>query len=266
MFGINLFGLIILFSLIGYLIGNILFGLLLSKLKHVDLRKMGSGNVGATNTLRIMGKTSGIFVLLFDFSKSIISCIICLLIYKNIFWNISDSNYEYSKFGILIYISGFFAIVGHCYPIMYIYSLFKTKFNFEESKKFSGGKGVSTAAGYIAIISPWLFFICFIIFFSIVFTTRYVSLSSISTSIAIMIFPLVPQLDYLYILNLFDSNIINVPSINRAFEINNILNYDNYWWYIFGIWLMLSLSGSLVIYRHKANIKRLLKKQESKIF
>ncbi|MEC7926216.1 MAG: glycerol-3-phosphate 1-O-acyltransferase PlsY [Actinomycetota bacterium] len=102
-----------------YLIGSINFAYLVSKLKGIDIKDLGSGNPGSSNVLRTMGKKYAIFVLFGDMLKGFIPVIIGL-------------NYDYSL------ILGFVAVIGHCYPIFY---------------KFKGGKGVATYFGvYLAYI------------------------------------------------------------------------------------------------------------------
>lgn len=261
-----IFGLTLLFILVGYCIGSILFGQIFSKLKNIDLRSQGSKNVGATNAMRIMGKTIGFSVMVLDFFKAWVSCFLCLIIYKYLFPLITSDINLYQSCGILIYLGGFFAVIGHCFPIAYLFVLFKTKFDFEQANKFSGGKGVASAAGLMAAISPWIFIVCFILFFSIVLFSKYVSLASIIATISISVTILIPWMDYLYMLNVLDANILDIPNVNNASQIYNVINYQINWWYILGLFLICFLTSNLVVYRHKSNIVRLLKNQENKIW
>lgn len=263
----NLIGIIILFLLIGYLIGSILFGLIVSKIQKVDIRKLGSGNVGATNVTRNLGKISGAIVMILDFFKSWIATFLCLVIYKYLKNSIGNET-DYSNAGVIIYLGGFSAIVGHCFPVSYFYALFKYKFNFQIAKKYSGGKGVSSAAGFAAAISPWFFFICFIAFWTICLLSRYVSLASIITTAFLPIWVLIPHLDYFYMLDIVDANIIiDFPPFTNPFETFKIFNYyqDTKFWYIIVIFILEFIVANLVVYRHKENIVRLYKNQESKI-
>lgn len=261
----SIFGLAILFIVIGYLIGSILFGQIVSKIKNVDLRSQGSGNVGATNAMRIMGKTIGFIVMALDFFKAWLPCFLSLIIYKHLMPTITDSFITYQSCGVIIYLSGLFAVIGHCFPIAYLVVLFKTKLDFEQANKYSGGKGVSSAAGLMAAISPWIFFICFILFFSIAFISKYVSLSSIIATLSIPIAVLIPWLDYLYLLNVLDANILSVPSLDKAYEIANVINYSTNWWYILTLFLIAFITTNIVVYRHKSNIIRLMNHQENKL-
>lgn len=256
--------LIFIFSLIGYIIGSILFGLLISRTKRVDIRNLGSGNVGATNVTRNIGKTSGIIVMLLDFFKSWISTFICLIIYRSFKGWLGNSHFE--DFAIIIYIGGFFAVIGHCFPISYFYALIKYKFNFDIAKKYSGGKGVSSAAGFAASISPWMFFICFILFWSICLITKYVSLSSIITVFLLPFWTLIPQLDFFYMMGIKKLEIITIPSFSKPFDIVNIFNYHSMWWYILVLFSLELCVSILVIFRHKENIIRLINKKENKAF
>lgn len=262
----NIFGLTVLFIFIGWCLGSILFGPIISMALNKKLRESGSGNVGATNVLRTIGKKSAIIVLLFDFFKSWLAVFLCLLTYKGLMPLITNNdNHLYSACGVLIYIGGLFTILGHCFPIQYFFVLFKTKFNFEEAKKHSGGKGVSSAAGLVAAVSPWVFIITAVIFFSLVFITKYVSLASITTTLITMFWFFIPHLDYFYMLNVVNANIIAIPNVSDAGSIVKIINYQDNWWYIMTIVLIFVIISIVVVCRHKANIIRLHNHNENKI-
>lgn len=258
------FGLILLFCLIGYLFGNIFLALIISKIKKINIRKIGSGNIGATNSLRAMGKKIGILVLLVDFLKSYLATFICLVLYKTIAKNHLNPEI-YSKFGVIIYLGGFMAIVGHCFPIIYLFILFKTKFDFKIAQKYSGGKGISSTAGFMASISPWFFLICAVVFWSLVLISKYVSLSSLITAFLIPFFSLIPYLNYFYLLNVINADVVNIPNLNKAYKIIDIINYQKKWQYILTLFLINTTITCLVFYKHKDNIKRLKNKNENKI-
>lgn len=257
---LNIFGLALLICLTGYLFGSILFGSIVSKIKNVDIRSQGSGNVGATNTLRVMGKTYGMIVMLFDFFKAWFATFLSLILYKYCFKAFSNDLNLYSKTGWIIYLSGFCAVIGHCFPINYLIVLFKTKFDFKQAYKYSGGKGVASTGGFLASISPWVFLIGLTIFIIIVLISRYISLSSMISITVSSLLLLIPQLDYLYILNILDANILE--NVNM-FE---TLTYDKHFIYILTIFFMVITLSGLIIYRHKSNIYRLKNKSENKIF
>lgn len=271
----QIFGLALLIIIIGYIFGNILFGLLISKIKHVNLREIGSGNVGATNTSRALGKRIGILVLLCDMIKGWLAIMIASVIYQTLGHSIifqsnlsSDiQNQTYIKYGTLIYLAGFFAIVGHCFPIFYIIALFRFKFNFEKAKQFSGGKGAAATAGVFAAISPWIFLCAFLVFMTIFLTFRYVSLSSMIAISTVCLYPLIPRLDFLYMLNIYNINtILPIPSVVYAHQVDNIINYNTNWEYILTIFIIGMFIGILIVYKHKDNIQRLNSKTEKPLF
>ncbi|HUU49742.1 MAG TPA: glycerol-3-phosphate 1-O-acyltransferase PlsY [Nitrospinota bacterium] len=146
---------IILLFLFSYLLGSIPFGYLIAKREKINVRNHGSGNIGATNVLRTVGKKAGILTLTGDFLKGFIPVLMALYI--------TQSEYIIGLVGIL-------AILGHIYPIFL---------------KFKGGKGVATSLGVFTGIMPLVVLITTIIWLIICFVSRYVSLSSMIASIAL---------------------------------------------------------------------------------
>lgn len=146
--------------LISFLIGSIPIGYLIARIHGIDVRKTGSGNTGATNVARAVGKKSGIQTLLGDIAKGVIGC-----------WAIPHllGGVESEA---LVASHGFAAILGHCYsPFL----------------SFRGGKGVATSLGVFIVLSP-LATVAAVAGFAVVFiTSRYVSLASI---VAALIHPL----------------------------------------------------------------------------
>lgn len=141
---------IILFIVIAYLIGSISPALLVGKIFYnTDIRTMGSGNLGTTNTFRCLGKKAGVIVFVLDISKGIIATMLPSLILGRV---------EYLS------IFGAFAMIGHVYPIF---------------ANFKGGKAVATGSGVFIFLYPTLSLILVAIFFSTLFITGYVSLGSI---------------------------------------------------------------------------------------
>ncbi|ARQ04460.1 glycerol-3-phosphate 1-O-acyltransferase PlsY [Macrococcus sp. FSL R5-0951] len=188
---------IALLLLLAYLLGAIPTGLIVGKLFfNKDIRKFGSGNLGATNTFRVLGKKAGIFVTIFDVAKGVLPAIFPII-------------YDLDIHGIWF---GLAAIIGHVYPI-YL--------------KFKGGKAVATSAGVILGVNPVVFLIIAVIFFTLLFTTRMVSLTSILTSIGNFITTL-----------FFDDLILQIISF---------------------------LIMLLIIIRHSSNIKRIISGTEPKI-
>ena len=94
--------------LIGYVCGNLILGFLLGEAKGVDIRKEGSGNVGATNTLRTLGKAMGFVALLCDILKVIVACVIARLLFAGSFGE---------SYRILYFYAGLGAVLGHDFPM-----------------------------------------------------------------------------------------------------------------------------------------------------
>jgi acyl phosphate:glycerol-3-phosphate acyltransferase len=134
--------------LIAYLLGSVPTGYILGSLAGVDVRQAGSGNVGATNVARVVGKRHGIFTLIGDAAKGFIPVIIAL--------NLNFSPLATACVGIA-------AFLGH------VYSVFL---------RFKGGKGVATALGVFLALAPWATLVLIMIFAAVFLATRIVSLSS----------------------------------------------------------------------------------------
>ena len=157
---------IILFGFLAYLIGSIPCGVLVAKTKNVNIREHGSGNIGATNITRILGRTEGIVTLLGDSLKGISA----LWLSSFIFENPPE----------LAFI-GFMAFLGHLFSIFL---------------KFKGGKGVATGLGIFLYLTPLALLGAVLVFSITFFTSRYVSLSSILGALSLPVagtFLLVPQ-------------------------------------------------------------------------
>ncbi|HEY3373931.1 MAG TPA: glycerol-3-phosphate 1-O-acyltransferase PlsY [Candidatus Aquicultor sp.] len=145
--------------LFAYIFGSVPFGLVISKLFFkADIRKFGSGNIGATNMFRAFGPVAGAAVLACDFLKGFIPVIIVDLAFP--------SN---SAFVLWVGVAaGLAAILGHSYSIFL---------------KFSGGKGMSTAGGMVTGLWPITIPILVIVWIALIAITRYVSLASIIAAI-----------------------------------------------------------------------------------
>lgn len=151
----------ILLLIIGYFIGNIETGYIFGKIHKMDIRNYGSGNAGATNTLRVLGAKAGLVVFLGDFCKSLIPCLVVRFIFRD---NVSLS-YIY-----MLYI-GLGVVLGHNFPF-YL--------------GFKGGKGVASTAGIILALDIRIAVVCLIVFIITVAITRYVSLGSIFVMIILI--------------------------------------------------------------------------------
>ncbi len=144
-----------------YLLGAVPWGIVLTRLFTVeDIREKGSGNIGATNVLRVAGKPLGILTLILDVSKGAVPVYI-----SGTVCNGSGIEREF-----LMVLVTFAAISGHLFPVFL---------------KFKGGKGVATAAGCFLVLSPISLMIVFVIFFGIVALTNRVSAGSISAAAAL---------------------------------------------------------------------------------
>ena len=151
-------------ALAAYLLGSIPFGFLVAKAKGIDIRSVGSGNIGATNAMRVLGKPVGIFVLLMDALKGYTAVAsLPVLILK--FFGTPASDLETLRI-----IAGIFAVLGHNYTCWL---------------KFKGGKGIATTAGVFLALAPWALLIALVVFILAVLVTRYVSVGSIAAGIAL---------------------------------------------------------------------------------
>ena len=199
--------------IICYLIGSIPFGLILTKLfDNNDLRKIGSGNIGATNVLRTGNKTLALLTLILDLSKSFIPLFIFFQLYPHPIINDFFNPVIVDKI-FLILVFGYFFVLGHCFPIWL---------------KFKGGKGIATSLGVILSID---FFIglCLLTIWILVFLIF--KISSLSALISSTSFPIL---------------------IFFKYEKVNLLYLS----------ILLTI---FVFFTHRANIIRLLKKEEKKI-
>jgi glycerol-3-phosphate acyltransferase PlsY len=140
--------------LIAYLLGSVPTGYILGSLAGVDVRKAGSGNVGATNVARVVGKRHGIFTLIADVAKGFVPVILAL--------HLSFSPLVTACVGIA-------AFLGHLYSVFL---------------RFKGGKGVATALGVFLALAPWATLVLIIIFAAVFLATRIVSLSSMVAAAA----------------------------------------------------------------------------------
>ncbi|MCO5285445.1 MAG: glycerol-3-phosphate 1-O-acyltransferase PlsY [Chitinophagaceae bacterium] len=151
--------------LIAYLIGSIPTALIISKsFFDIDIREYGSGNMGATNTFRVLGPKFGTIVMVGDMLKGVFA----VALYNFLPFYISN---ELERTNLMIGL-GLAAVVGHIYPIW---------------ANFKGGKGVATLFGMVLAIQPVVAINCVGVFLLVLFLTRYVSLSSILAGIALPI-------------------------------------------------------------------------------
>jgi len=143
--------------LVSYLLGSIPFGVILARLfGGADVRKAGSGNIGATNVARVAGPAAGVLTLLLDAAKGWFAVWLA-------------GHFMHGEAGLLV-AAGFFALLGHCFPPWL---------------RFRGGKGVATAAGVFGALCPEALLAALILFGLVVWFWHYVSLGSLAAAAAI---------------------------------------------------------------------------------
>jgi acyl phosphate:glycerol-3-phosphate acyltransferase len=162
-------------AIIGYLLGSINSSIVVGQFYGVDVRNHGSGNAGATNTLRTIGKKAALFTTLGDILKGVIACLLGMIVYNSL---------SYDRYNIGMMIAGAFTIIGHNWPIFF---------------KFKGGKGVLTSVAVTAMIDWKMALLLLGTFIIVTFISRYVSLGSIIASVAFPIISLVMKKDSNYL-------------------------------------------------------------------
>ena len=150
---------------VGYLFGSFPAGYFAGRLAGVDVRTVGSGNIGATNVLRVLGKKWGYPVFLIDVLKGFAAVRIAYILAR--YWPGAQPYAEYV--GIL---TAIMSVTGHMFPIWL---------------GFKGGKGVATSAGALFGLMPWAVPCVFLVWWLVFETTRYVSLASIVAAISLPI-------------------------------------------------------------------------------
>jgi glycerol-3-phosphate acyltransferase PlsY len=146
-----------------YLLGSIPFGYLAGRIGGIDIRKVGSGNIGATNVVRTLGKRYGYPVFVLDFLKGFgaVKISIAIATEARLDWGSPEI------FGIL---AAIVVVIGHSFPLWL---------------KFRGGKGVATSAGALFGLMPLAAVIAVVIWVSVFWFTRYVSVASVITALAL---------------------------------------------------------------------------------
>ena len=191
----------------GYLLGSIPTAVWWGqKYYGIDVREFGSGNAGATNTFRVLGKKAGIPVLIIDIVKGSLAVLLAFF---------SSYTFDSNEFVNLQLALGMTALVGHVFPIF---------------AGFRGGKGVATILGVVICLTPITSLLVLLVFLTVLLTTRFVSLSSITAGLS---FPIL---------------------------LNLVLKNQNQTLIIFSIFVAV-----LLVVTHKKNITRLFKKQEPKV-
>lgn len=153
-------------AIAAYLSGSIPTGYLVARARGVDIRKVGSGNIGATNVFRILGKPAGVFVLFVDAFKGWFAVFVLSRIVWSL-WGAQGTAQEREWFSIT---ASVFAILGHNYTCWL---------------GFKGGKGIATSAGVLTALVPWSLLVILCVWLVVFALSRYVSLASICASAAL---------------------------------------------------------------------------------
>ncbi len=184
--------------ILGYFAGSVPFAFLLARRVGIDVRRSGSGNVGAANVLRTTGTWRGVSAMALDVAKGAAAVALAGMT---------------SSSGGAMAVSGAAAVVGHIYPVWL---------------RFHGGKGVAVAAGVFGVLAPLATGIAAVLFLLTVWVTRYVSLGSIAATVAL------PPIAWLS----------GAPTAVVAAATG---------------------TGCLILFRHRANLRRLLAGTERRV-
>jgi glycerol-3-phosphate acyltransferase PlsY len=154
---------LILIALLSYLMGSVPAGYIAGRFAGIDIRRVGSGNIGATNVLRVLGKPYGYAVFLFDFCKGVGAVRMSILIINAA----HPGNQESELVGIM---AGVLCVLGHTYPVWL---------------GFKGGKGVATSVGVLFGLMPAAALTVLAVWFVTFQATKYVSVASIAAAVAL---------------------------------------------------------------------------------
>lgn len=146
----------------GYLLGSVPTGFLVARSRGIDLRLVGSGNIGATNAMRVLGKGPGLLVLLVDAAKGALACLLGPWLVAT---TVGAAEADWPRIA-----AGVGAILGH---------------NFTCWLRFKGGKGVATSAGALLVLMPAALGICLAMWVAVLAVSRIVSLASITAALAL---------------------------------------------------------------------------------
>ncbi len=163
--------------IISYLIGAIPFGYLIAVAKGIDIRTQGSGNIGATNVGRVLGRKYGLIIFILDMLKGLAVVFFVPTAVSSVVNILTTTDlpvlYDSTQTGnLLVIICGFCAVLGHAFPV-YL--------------KFKGGKAVATSFGVFIWLAPISIAIAFGVWLLTVIVTRYVSLGSIIGALSLVV-------------------------------------------------------------------------------
>ena len=165
--------LVFIYAVIGigaYLLGSIPTGYLVARARGVDIRSVGSGNIGATNVFRVLGKGAGAGVLAVDAFKGLAACAwLGPMIGRQC---LPAGGADANLMDYFSLVAGGCAVLGHNYTCWL---------------KFKGGKGIATSAGVLVALVPWAFLIILAVFLGVFWVSRYVSLASVAAAFVLPI-------------------------------------------------------------------------------
>lgn len=213
--------------LVGYLLGSVNFSIIITKLfQKKDIRNFGSGNAGATNVMRSVGRLPAVLTFIFDFLKCILSIVVgyYLFVFVCGLTGVPETTIQIGK-----YVSGIGCILGHIFPLYF---------------HFRGGKGVTTTAALICLIDWRVFIPAFLTFLIIVLIKKIVSLGSV---IGVSCYPV-----YTFII-MFLFDYVNGPLVPDGTASMG---------YILLSTAAAAVIGGIVVLQHRTNIKRLMKGEE----
>jgi len=240
------FGLLVVgLCLLGYAYGNVMWAVILGKLKNIDIRAVGSKNPGATNLTRNTNKLMGITAAVLDITKSVLPMVLYMVFvngFTKLQYERNTAVGSYRDFFILL--PGIAAYLGHCFPLLYLINLIKKTPNPEN---YSGGKGVAVFGGIMIALSPYLALIGIATWIIVTYSSKYVSLASMVTPVVMTSLSFVNPL---YVSQ--ETNYLHQELSNSALV--------NVW-----IAVLLLFLTIMIIVRHHKNIYKLIHHTENKI-
>lgn len=229
--------------IIAFLLGSIPFGLIIANLKGVDIRAHGSGNIGATNVLRVIGKKYGITCLILDALKGYLPVLLAINLIQiegkmvtphlafldSLALHLSGAEQLKGQFAQVL--TALLAVLGH---------------NYSPWVGFKGGKGIATSAGVLIGLMPFAVILLIAVWVILFLTTRYVSVASIGAAVAL------PALTHVGARFHHVNNDKSLPTLWEAGTWNKPL-------FVFTV-----IIAALAVWKHRANIQRLMNGTENR--
>jgi acyl phosphate:glycerol-3-phosphate acyltransferase len=224
---------------LAFLLGSIPFGLFIAKAKGIDIRQHGSGNIGATNVLRVVGKKYGISCLLLDTLKGFIPVVIAVNVVpvegREIMFHLSlldgfamSPAADQFTAQLVHVITALAAVLGH---------------NYSPWIGFKGGKGIATSAGVLIGLLPAAVVILLVVFIVVLFITRYVAVASIAAAVCL---PIVTHFGSRFHKNEAGMSLWEAGTWNKP------------------LFFFTVIIAVLAVWKHRSNIRRLREGTESK--